>query len=82
MDIVDTRFGKRIAERRLGKAGPPRVRHGPDVDHALDARLLQRRKELADRRPLISDGEDAHGYSGRWQTASMFAPSGSYTKAA
>ena len=62
MHIFDPGFLERRAERRLGEARPPRQRQRANVDHPLDAGLLQRRDELGHRRAFIADGEDAHDW--------------------
>jgi hypothetical protein len=62
MDIVDVSFRERVLERRLGEARPPRVGDRTNVDEALNAGLAQGGKELAHRRALVANGEDAHAY--------------------
>jgi hypothetical protein len=58
--VFDPSFFERAPKRGLRKARAPRQRQRTHVDHALDARLLQRGEELGDRGAFISDGEDAH----------------------
>ena len=80
-------FSKTPLRNALAEAGIDYVHLralGTPADGRAAARAgrLERGKELALRRPFIANGENAHGcHSGRWQTASIFSPSGSRTKA-
>ena len=61
MHIFDPGFIKRGPQRRLGKAGAPRQRQRPNVDHPLDPRLPAARPGTPSTVvAFVADGENPH----------------------
>ena len=59
--ILDAALAERSGQRGLGEAGPPRCRHGANVDQQLDSGLAKLAQELVLGFAFIADRREPHG---------------------